>query len=36
MSATRGKLLVLQGGGPTAVVNATLVGVIDEAPNAAF
>src|SRR4051812_1554716 len=31
MSATLGKLLVLQGGGPTPVVNASLFGVIDEA-----
>lgn len=31
MPPTRAKLLVLQGGGPTAVVNATLFGVIHEA-----
>ena len=31
MSASRGNLLVIQGGGPTAVVNATLHGVIAEA-----
>lgn len=34
MSSTRGKLLVLQGGGPTPVLNATLVGVIDQARRA--
>src|SRR5581483_245676 len=34
MPPTQGKLLVLQGGGPTAVVNATLVGVIQEARRA--
>jgi ATP-dependent phosphofructokinase / diphosphate-dependent phosphofructokinase len=31
MSASLGKLLVMQGGGPTQVVNASLFGVIDEA-----
>jgi 6-phosphofructokinase 1 len=31
MSAARGNLLVIQGGGPTPVVNTTLFGVIDEA-----
>jgi 6-phosphofructokinase 1 len=31
MSAAAGNLLVLQGGGPTAVINASLFGVIDEA-----
>ncbi len=37
MSAQRGNLLVLQGGGPTPVLNASLYGVIDEArKNASF
>lgn len=31
MSRSSGKLLVLQGGGPTPVLNATLYGVLDEA-----
>ncbi len=31
MFARRGKLLVMQGGGPTPVLNATLFGVLDEA-----
>ena len=35
MSATLGKLLVLQGGGPTPVVKASLFGVIDEAVKSA-
>ena len=31
MSAGRGNLLVIQGGGPTPVINTTLFGVVDEA-----
>ena len=31
MSSRRGKLLVMQGGGPTPVLNASLFGVLDEA-----
>jgi 6-phosphofructokinase 1 len=35
LSATRGNLLVLQGGGPTPVLNTSLFGVIDEARKSA-